>query len=314
MSTVSRRNPRRGVVLVAVLWTIAMLSALAMAAAAGFRGFAGVLGVDRDRVQAEALFTAGLEAGADLLAKYRGRPLTSVETRISLSAGAARVRLGDELGRIDINKAPVEVFASLLAEIGAPDAGEVAREIILWRDGAVKTVAQGEAAEPPRRQAAGAAPPPQGQQPAKQGFEQVFTNVRQMTQIPAVTPAYARLMAPYATVFGDETVNAATASRQVLRALPEMTEAKIEQLLEARRAAPLEPARLDQILGSAGRYAKVSTRSVARLRITIALADGYAAAAEAVIVILPKDTQPYRVLSFEQLPTPIGSDERRFFE
>lgn len=313
MSAGSRRNPRRGVVLVAVLWTIAMLSALAMAAAAGFRGFAGVLGVDRDRVQAEALFTAGLEAGADLLAKYRGRPLTPVETRISLSAGAARVRLGDELARIDINKAPVEVFASLLAEIGAPDAGEVAREIVLWRDGVVKTVAQGEAAEP-RRQAAGAAPPPQGQQPAKQGFEQVFTNVRQMTQIPAVTPAYARLMAPYATVFGDETVNAATASRQVLRALPEMTEAKIEQLLEARSAAPLEPARLDQILGSAGRYAKVSTRSVARLRITIALADGYAAAAEAVIVILPKDTQPYRVLSFEQLPTPIGTDERRFFE
>ena len=84
MRSSSRLDPRRGVVLVAVLWTIALLSTLAMAAGAGFRGFAGVLAVDRDRVQAEALFTAGMEAGADLLTKYHGRPLLPVETRISL--------------------------------------------------------------------------------------------------------------------------------------------------------------------------------------------------------------------------------------
>ena len=53
---------RRGVVLVTVLWLIALLSALAMAASITFRGFAGVVALDRDRVQAEALLTGGLEA------------------------------------------------------------------------------------------------------------------------------------------------------------------------------------------------------------------------------------------------------------
>ncbi|HEY8066808.1 MAG TPA: hypothetical protein VIF40_19090 [Methylosinus sp.] len=313
----SRLDPRRGVVLVAVLWTIALLSALAMAAGAGFRGFAGVLAVNRDRVQAEALFTAGMEAGANLLASYQGRPLTPTETRISLSTGVARVRLSDELGRIDINRAPMEVFASLLAEVGAPDAGEVARAIVLWRDGQAPTAAQREAAEPPPQQgqSAGAAKPQQGEKPPdKRDFEQVFTNVDQLSQIPAVTPDYARLVAPYVTVFGAETVNAATAPPQILRALPEMTAAKVEQILEARSVSPSEPARVERILGPTARYAKLATRSVARLRMTVALTDGYAAAAEAVIVILPKDRQPYRVLSFEQQRTPIDVGERRFFE
>jgi hypothetical protein len=46
-----------------VLWSIALLSALAMAAAVTFRGFAGVMAVERDRVQG-ALLSAGLETAA----------------------------------------------------------------------------------------------------------------------------------------------------------------------------------------------------------------------------------------------------------
>ena len=57
-----RSDRRRGVVLVTVLWLIALLSALAMAASVNFRGFAGVVALDRKRVQAEALLTGGLEA------------------------------------------------------------------------------------------------------------------------------------------------------------------------------------------------------------------------------------------------------------
>ena len=43
-----------------VLWLIALLSALAMAASITFRGFAAVVAVDRYRVRTEALLTAGL--------------------------------------------------------------------------------------------------------------------------------------------------------------------------------------------------------------------------------------------------------------
>src|SRR5499427_5655166 len=50
-------DSRRGMVLLTVLWTIALLSALAMAAAVSFRGFAGIAAVGRDREQRVALHT-----------------------------------------------------------------------------------------------------------------------------------------------------------------------------------------------------------------------------------------------------------------
>jgi len=66
----TRNDPRRGAVLVAVLWSISLLAALAMAASVTFRSFTGVMGVDRHRVERDALITAGLEvaAGAVLFA------------------------------------------------------------------------------------------------------------------------------------------------------------------------------------------------------------------------------------------------------
>src|SRR5580704_13758471 len=68
-------DSRRGVVLVAVLWLIALLSALAMAASITFRGFAGVIVLDRDRVQTEALLTGGLEAAVQTVQILGNTPL-----------------------------------------------------------------------------------------------------------------------------------------------------------------------------------------------------------------------------------------------
>lgn len=278
---------RRGVVLVAVLWTITLLSALAMAASASLRSFAGLLAVDRDRIQAEALIAAGIEAGADLLIKYRGRPLLPIETRFSLRNGEGRVRISDELGRIDINKAPVETLASLLAGLGAPDAEAAALAISRRR-------------EPAEATAPKAAQKPESSE--RRHFDQIFTNVDQLAQIPGVQAEYARLVAPYVTVFGEATVNAATAPAETLRLLPQITEARIERLLTARAERSLQAPDYEGILGPAVRYAKPADHSVARLEIAVALADGFASEAEAIIVTLPKDSEPYRILAFRQSP------------
>ncbi|HTE94027.1 MAG TPA: hypothetical protein VK678_11030 [Bradyrhizobium sp.] len=70
-----RSDPRRGVILVTVLWSIALLSALAMAASVTFRGFAGVMAVERDRVQGDALLSAGLETAAGIIDTLGDAPL-----------------------------------------------------------------------------------------------------------------------------------------------------------------------------------------------------------------------------------------------
>src|SRR5262249_17057229 len=67
-------DSRRGMVLLTVLWTIALLSALAMAAAVSFRGFAGIAAVGRDRVQGDALLTAGGGGGGGAPPTLGGTP------------------------------------------------------------------------------------------------------------------------------------------------------------------------------------------------------------------------------------------------
>ena len=128
----THNDSRRGMVLVTVLWSISLLSALAMAASVTFRGFAGVMAVERDQVQAEALLTAGLETAASIMQTSSDDPLAEVETTATLGTGAVRVRLNDEGGRIDIGKAPVELLASMFRSIGVPDraAGTLAQRIV----------------------------------------------------------------------------------------------------------------------------------------------------------------------------------------
>ena len=127
---------QRGVVLVTVLWLIALLSALAIAASITFRGFASVVALDRDRVQAEALLTGGIEAAVHTIDSLGDAPLDELETTITLVTGSVRTHLSDEGGRIDIGKAPVEVLAALFRSVGASvrDADAIALAIASLRN------------------------------------------------------------------------------------------------------------------------------------------------------------------------------------
>jgi len=274
---------RRGVVLVTVLWSIALLSALAMAASVTFRGFTGVMTVDRHRLQADALLTAGLEAAAGTIEPLGDAPLREIETTVALSTGSVRAHLEDEGGRIDIGKAPVAVIAALLRSVGAPPAmaDDAARRIVELR---------------------GSAKPTNGG--ARPDAEQPFTDVRQLGQIPGMRPQWLAAMAPLTTVYGSETVNPLTAPRGVIAALPGIDAARLEAFLAGRRGFPADADRLTRLLAPAQQYLAAKPQRVAAVELTAALADGYVAAARAVIVVLPQDREPYRVLVFTPVASP----------
>jgi len=285
-------NPRRGVVLVTVLWSIALLSALAMAASATFRGFAGIMAVDRDRLQADALLTAGLEGAAARIATAPDRPLADGETAVALSTGVVRARFSDEGGRIDIGKAPAEVLASLLRSVGAPPAAanDVAQRIVDLRNPA-GAPAQNVAARKPAQPA------------GKPATDPPFTDVLQLAQVPGMSPQWLGAMAGLVTVFGSETVNPLTAPPRVLAALPGVDGGRLESFLALRRGSPADAERLIAAFGPAQRFLEAKSQRVAAVELTATLADGYAAAARAVIVALPQDSQPYRVLMWKPLPS-----------
>jgi len=313
---VNHRDPRSGIVLVTVLWTIALVSALAMAASITFRSFAGVVVLDRDRARAAALLHAGLEdAALNLVNLGDKKPLTERTTSITLSTGSVRIRLSDEGGRIDVNKAPVKLLAALLRSAGAgKDADRIAKAIEACRVQDAADQAPGASKlpntpppNPPGAQGPGPVLQANGPPQPDNGFRS-FTDIRQLAIIPGMTPDILAAITPLTTVFGTDQINALTAPGEVLAALPEMSPAQVSTFLSARSHVSGVPDSLQQFLGPAKVYTTLQGRPVALVELTARLIDGYRAAAQAVIVIVPKDKLPYRVLSWTPvLPSSRGN-------
>src|SRR5579871_2425135 len=73
--------------------------------------------------------------------------------------------------------------------------------------------------------------------------------------------------------------------------------------LGARRSYPTDAERLATLFGPGQSYLAAKPQRVVAVELAAALPDGYAAAAHAVIVLLPQDSQPYRVLVWKPLPS-----------
>jgi len=280
-------DSRRGMVLVIVLWTIALCSALAMAASVNFRSFVGIVAIDRDRVRGDALLTAGLEVAAGLAMDWPDKPLLDRETTLDLASGSVSVQMSDEGGRIDLGKAPAELLAHLLLSVGAPQsqAESVAQSIIRWRS---RDQARSENQGPSQAQ-------------AEQTNEGLFADVDQVAEVPGMTPEWVAAIRPLTTVFGAETVNPLTAPAGVIACVPGVDRDQLQAFLAARRSSPNDAAGLATILGAGQRFVAAKPQQVVSIKLAAMLADGYGAAAHAVIVLLPHDQQPYRLLVWTPL-------------
>jgi general secretion pathway protein K len=281
----TRTDSRRGTVLIAVLWSISLLAALAMAASVAFRSFTGVMGVDRHRVERDALITAGLEVAAGAI-QSGTTLLHDLELTVNLATGSVRARLNDEGGRIDITKAPAEVLAALLRSVGAPPA---------TADSAANAIVEQRGNSNAARRTPVPAPIPV----VPTTHEHALAGIG---QIVGMRPQWLAAIAPLTTIYGSETVNPLTAPRGVIAALPGVDAARVEAFLAERRAAPSDASRLSQMLGPAQRHVTVKPQRVAAVDLTVTMAEGQGAAARAVIAILPQDSEPYRVLVFTPMP------------
>jgi general secretion pathway protein K len=293
----SRNDLRRGMVLLIVLWTIALCSALAMATSVSFRSFAGIGAIDRDRIQSDALLTAGLEMAAGLATRWPDKPLLERRTAFDLSTGTVRASINDEGGHIDIGKAPPDLLAALLHSVGASQsqAGSVAQSIVAWRGRNDDRSANNNPAKNNIAKTANA------NASSNNAPNVLLTDVRQIAEVPGMRPEWIAAITPLTTVFGAETINPLTAPAGVIASLPGVDRDRLAAFLAARRNFPNDAARLGEILGQAQRFVEAKPQLVVSVRIAAMLGDGYAAAARAIIVLLPHDSEPYRVLVWTPL-------------
>ena len=106
-------------------------------------------------------------------------------------------------------------------------------------------------------------------------------------------------MGPLTTVFGNDTVNPLTASAAVIAALPGVDPARLNAFLALRAVPFKDPNSLGASLGAAQEYVKVAPQQAVAVELTAEVVDGYREAARAVIVLLPDDREPYRVLAWD---------------
>ena len=287
----ARSSFEQGFVIVAVLWLVAALAALATIFSLYLSNSARALALNDTALQAEALVSASVELTAYQLqlAGKDARPAQgSFHTR--LNGADLAVSFVSETARVDLNAAPKELIAGLLAVLGAgeEDAREFADRIIGWR---TKSKPQTAGNEDALYRAAGRPYSPR---------QAPFAHANELGLVLGLPPALVERALPFVTVFsGASGVDVLTAPPEVIAALPGMTPLTLKQFLADRATLPNDSAAIATALGAAAKSNATAQKSQAyRIMIRVHFPNGRETASE-VVISLKGEQDPYRVLSWQ---------------
>jgi general secretion pathway protein K len=210
------RKSARGYALVSVLWLVALLTGITAVYHAQARVEARLLTAALQRAQAEALAEAGIWIAVreHFATTWTAADRSSrVMRAIDVDGTAVSVTIADVSGLINLNAAPPDLLAAVLAArtaLSTTEQAAVVDAILDWRDN--DSTRSGAGAEDQDYAALNAA---HGAKDAP------FASVDELRLVHAMTPAAYRATAPAFTVFGNHArVNTAAAPPEVLAALP----------------------------------------------------------------------------------------------
>ena len=211
---VTEEDQPRGVILVIVLWTVAMMTVVIAALSTNVRTSASLAGTETRRLSTEMLLQGGIDvAAATLIAS--GDNIRTVSdghaTAIDLGNGnIAEMKIRDAAGLIDLNRAEEALLAGIIAHATeSEDTGKaMAQQIVQWRSGEV-----GDA----------------DSQPA------AFISVAQLYNIKDMDPKVVAGFLPFVGLYSKEgRINLTAAPDEVIASIPEIKPAEIDMLIAAR--------------------------------------------------------------------------------
>jgi general secretion pathway protein K len=300
----------RGVALITVLWVLALLSVLAAALVSQTHVELQIARNMKETARARALAEGGVFLTIphllDSSLETQWRP-DGQERLVEYGGGTIRITLQDEAGKIDLNAAPDELLAGIFAVlgVGSDESARLVDAIADWKDEDDLRRLNGAERDDYRR--AGLAWVPRNGP---------FEAVDELRLVFGMTPALYARAAPLLTIYSQNArVNPATASAEVLQALPGARPAEIARFVQARdraeagRAqasrtpAPLPPMTgLEQFL-TPGPSRVVTVRSEGRT-------PGRGLfVREAVIDITGKTDHPYAILAWRKGRSPEAVDD-----
>ncbi|MGO9672601.1 MAG: general secretion pathway protein GspK [Methylocella sp.] len=278
----------RGFIIVAVLWILMALAALASAFALYASNSAVAARLSSDRLQADALISAGLELTALRIAGRSAEdPRSFGEFQFQMGGAAVTARFRSEGARIDLNAAPKELLVGLFTTLGAKpdDAAYFADRIVGWRKKNEGTVQNKEL---DAYKDAG----------LKYGPRQSpFQNVAELRFVLGIPPEVVERAMPFVTIFnGLPQIDAIVAPPEVIEALPRISPDIVKTILDRRET--LDQKSIQSLLGQAKDSVSFEPRKATRVNLAISFKAGRRVDAEAVILILDQDTEPYRILAW----------------
>ncbi len=293
-------SAQHGIALIVVLWLTVLLAVIASGFAYSMRSEALAARNTMSLAQARAAADGAVERTAYELLRPRnladvwrsdGQPHVWKDGEIEITATAV-----DESARVDLNSANEPLLRGVLQSAGGldPDAAQRLLEAILdWRD--PDELRRPNGAEAADYRAA--------------GFKHVPTNMRfesvgELGRVLGVTPALMVRLADSVTVYSRQRgINPATASRNVLLAVPGITPEQVDTYVAARAEAlanrlPVPP------LAAGG--ASVSGTTLAwRISVQARVPDGVTFVRDAVVSAQSNPRRPLTVLLWQEgVPRP----------
>jgi type II secretory pathway component PulK len=296
----------RGIVLVAVLFAVAIMSLMVVAASALTRSGIASEGLEQSRLASHLALRSGLESAKALIvatpaaqrAYFEGAPLV-----MDLGRGfQAEVSIRDAAGLPDLNRTKLVLVDGLLgAMLGAAEAAELSARIAEWRvDAAEKAKAAGTA------QPAMAADSTSNSQEEKPEQPQQPVIFHAVDQLKAMTEADAavRLSGRFTVFNPTGLINPLAAPDDVLLAIPGFTRGDLAAIKSARKT---QAAKADQGLEAMLERLKpfVAVRDATVFIIGVRLSEGPGiitnSTASAVVQIAEQGPLPFRTLSVSGL-------------
>ena len=291
--TSAGKQRERGIALLVVVWVLALLAVLIV----GFSGDARTeLLLARNNYEsagARAIADTGVSLAIfgvlDPMPETQW-PADGRQRVLRYADGTIRVSVQDEGGKIDLNAAPPEFLSGLLRSVGLSpaDAFRLAQTIDEWRQ------AQQQADAPPagRRGASRAVVRRQAT---------TFRVIEDLRLVPGVTRDIYDRVAPFVTVYsGVADIDPLTAPPQVLRSLPDVNAAEVEDFLSARQRLGPVPGQLPSLTGAAGGFLAHRVLQNATVISEGKTAGGTTFTRAAVVSLSADPSAPYSILSWRQ--------------
>ena len=286
------QSSERGFVIVAVLWILVALSALAVIFSVYLSDSARALGATDIGVPTEALASASLELTAYQLlhADDKERPAQG-SFRFRMDNAQAFVSFTSEAARVDLNKASKEMLSNLFEVLGAEQkaASDIADRIVGWRTEAKPHAANDEEA----LYLSSGLPYSPRQGP--------FAHVDELSLVLGMSPAMVERALPFLTVYSKSAdVDVLLAPAEVVAAVPGMTPEALNDFLKQRASLPRDQKAIAAALGPAKAAATLPEAKAFRVVTAIRFDNGRRTSTEAVISLgQDKDKEPYSVLSWQ---------------